>query len=288
MTLSMTGFARQEAAENWGNLSIEIKSVNHRYLETGFRMPDALKAMEPKIRELIKKSIKRGKLDIQVRFNPVSGNADHIEVNAETLQNLHSALSQISHIVPEARQPTTLELLGWPGVTQAAELDSEVLTQTMMSLTTQAIQQLSEHRAREGNELAIAIEDRLQQIAGIVEEVKAMLPQIIEQQRANLTDKLAEFKVELDAQRLEQEITLLAQKADVAEELDRLNAHIEEARHILAKKGAKGRQLDFLMQEFNREANTLSSKSIVTDTTRSAVELKVLIEQMREQIQNIE
>lgn len=288
MTLSMTGFARQEVAEDWGTLSIEIKSVNHRYLETWFRLPDALKSSENIIRDLLRKQIKRGKLDIQVRLTTINGGSEQIQVNQKALQNLHSALSQVTEIVPEAKPVSALELLNWPGVTQVAELDVEQVNKALLQLTKNAIKQLIEHRKREGTELANAIEERLVAIGDIVTEVKNRLPEILVTQRQNLHDKITELKVEVDPQRLEQEIVILAQKADVAEELDRLNAHVEEARHILKRKDAKGRQLDFLMQEFNREANTLSSKSIVTETTRSAVELKVLIEQMREQIQNIE
>lgn len=288
MTLSMTGFARQEIAEDWGSLSIEIKSVNHRYLETWFRLPESLKSSETQIRDQIRKTIKRGKLEIQVRLTTTSGRSESIQVNEAALHNLDEALAQVRHIVPEAKEATALELLAWPGITQSADLDVEQVNATLKTLTANAIKQLVEHRRREGTELALAIEERLVAISNIVAEVKASLPDILNQQRQNLADKVAELKVDVDPQRLEQEIVLLAQKADVAEELDRLNAHIEEARHILNKKDVKGRQLDFLMQEFNREANTLSSKSIVTETTRSAVELKVLIEQMREQIQNIE
>lgn len=288
MTLSMTGFARQEIAESWGTLSIEIKAVNHRYLETWFRLPDTLKSSENIIRDLLRKKLKRGKLEIQIRLTTEKGGTGQIQVNQTALQNLHQALAQVSEIVPESKAVSSLELLNWPGVMQVAELDPEVINAAVVDLTKQAIHQLIEHRKREGTELAKAIEERLVAIKNIVTEVKASLPDILSVQRQNLQDKVAELKVDVDPQRLEQEIVLLAQKADVAEELDRLNAHIEEARHILKKKDVKGRQLDFLMQEFNREANTLSSKSIVTETTRSAVELKVLIEQMREQIQNIE
>jgi len=288
MTLSMTGFARQEIAEDWGTLSIEIKSVNHRYLETWFRLPESLKSSETLIRDMVRKTIKRGKLDIQVRLTLTSGQSESIQVNEAALHNLDEALTQVRHIVPEAKEATALELLGWPGITQSAELDVEKLHSALKTLTANAIKQLVEHRHREGIELAQAIEQRLVAISAIVEDVQNSLPEILKQQRQNLAAKVAELNVEMDPQRLEQEIVLLAQKADVAEELDRLNAHIEEARHILKKNDVKGRQLDFLMQEFNREANTLSSKAIVTETTRSAVELKVLIEQMREQIQNIE
>jgi uncharacterized protein (TIGR00255 family) len=194
----------------------------------------------------------------------------------------------VADAVPNAQPVNALELLKWPGVMAVAALDIEQIAGTLLTLTDQATQQLIAHRQREGEELAHTIETRLVAMAEIVAEVQKDLPDILVAQRNLLNDKIAALDVELDPQRLAQEVALLAQKADVAEELDRLNLHIEEVRHILKSKGAVGRKLDFLMQEFNREANTLSSKAIVIQTTRSAVDLKVLIEQMREQIQNIE
>jgi len=209
-------------------------------------------------------------------------------VDTALLSQVQHALKQVADAVPNAQPVNALELLKWPGVMAVAALDIEQIAGTLLTLTDQATQQLIAHRQREGEELAHTIETRLVAMAEIVAEVQKDLPDILVAQRNLLNDKIAALDVELDPQRLAQEVALLAQKADVAEELDRLNLHIEEVRHILKSKGAVGRKLDFLMQEFNREANTLSSKAIVIQTTRSAVDLKVLIEQMREQIQNIE
>ena len=288
MTISMTGFARLERTVPGGTLSVELKSVNHRYLELNFRMPDTLKAAETAVRDVLKKHLSRGKIDIMVRLNTEETDGEQLHVNVALLEQVHQALEHVQLAVPEAQPVNALDLLKWPGVMAASPLDTEAVTTALVSLTTEAAKQLVAHRQREGIELAAAIETRLQAMAEIVVAVKQDLPQILVAQQQSLHDKIAALNVELDPQRLAQEVALLAQKADVAEELDRLNAHIEEVRHILKAKGSKGRQLDFLMQEFNREANTLSSKAIVIQTTRSAVDLKVLIEQMREQIQNIE
>jgi uncharacterized protein (TIGR00255 family) len=288
MTLSMTGFARLEQPVPGGTLSVELKSVNHRYLELNFRMPDTLKASETAIRDLLKKRLSRGKVDVSVRLTTDDSADAQLHVDTALLSQVQHALKQVADAVPNAQPVNALELLKWPGVMAVAALDIEQIAGTLLTLTDQATQQLIAHRQREGEELAHTIETRLVAMAEIVAEVQKDLPDILVAQRNLLNDKIAALDVELDPQRLAQEVALLAQKADVAEELDRLNLHIEEVRHILKSKGAVGRKLDFLMQEFNREANTLSSKAIVIQTTRSAVDLKVLIEQMREQIQNIE
>lgn len=288
MTLSMTGFARLEKPVPGGTLSIELKSVNHRYLELNFRMPDKLKSAETPLRELLKKNLSRGKVDVSVHLNTDDGNTTQLHVNVPLLEQVHQALAHVQNAVPEAQAVNVLDLLKWPGVMVVNPLDIEQTSATLVALTQQAIAQLIAHRQREGEELAQTIEARLVSMTAIVADVQSALPNILEAQKNLLHDKIAALDVELDPQRLAQEVAILAQKSDVAEELDRLNLHIEEVRHILKSKGAIGRKLDFLMQEFNREANTLSSKAIVIQTTRSAVDLKVLIEQMREQIQNIE
>ena len=288
MTLSMTGFARLEQPITGGTLSIELKSVNHRYLELNFRIPDKLKSAETSLRALLKKNLSRGKVDVSVHLNTDDGNTTQLHVNVPLLEQVHQALSHVQNAVPEAQAVNALDLLKWPGVMAVNPLDIEQTSATLVDLTQQAIAQLVAHRQREGEELAQTIETRLVAMTDIVAELQSALPGILEAQKTLLQDKIAALDVELDPQRLAQEVAILAQKSDVAEELDRLNLHIEEVRHILKSKGAIGRKLDFLMQEFNREANTLSSKAIVIQTTRSAVDLKVLIEQMREQIQNIE
>ncbi|WP_428242942.1 YicC/YloC family endoribonuclease [Gynuella sp.] len=288
MILSMTGFARKETSDTWGTLSLEIKAVNHRYLETWFRLPDSLRMAEIPLRERIKKKLSRGKVEVQVRFSPQTQTSNQLNVNTQLVHDLNQAIEQIKTIIPQSSNVNPLNILQWPGVVAEQALDPEQLQAELFKLLDNALDDLLAHRAREGTELAQAIEERLQLISAIVSEVRARLPEIIEEQRANLKTKVGELIEQVDPQRLEQEIVMLAQKIDVAEELDRLDAHVQETRHVLTQKGSVGRRLDFLMQEFNREANTLSSKSILAETTKKAVDLKVYIEQMREQIQNIE
>ena len=294
MPLSMTGFSRIEApltsadGKNWGTFSWEIRSVNHRYIETHFRLPEHLRELEPQLRERLRKTLARGKLDIALHLQVDSDNADTLSINGALVSQIVSAIEQIEDQLPSAAPINALDILKWNGVAQKQDLGrSQVLSQTLQQFDA-AIQQLLENRAREGQELAQLIEQRLVAISIQVANVRAAMPKIIKAQRDKLTAKVAALQVELEVDRLEQEIVLLAQKADVDEELDRLDTHIIEVRRTLKQSGSIGRRLDFLMQELNREANTLSSKSIVSETTLAAVDLKVLIEQMREQIQNIE
>jgi len=287
MTLSMTAFARQEAEHEWGSLSWEIRSVNHRYLEPHLRLPENLKELEGQLREKMRKSLSRGKVECTLRFHPEE-KVQQLVVNKPYAQEVIQAAEALQGMLKEHQSLDPLELLRWPGVLQDVKLDMEQVKNSAKVLFQQALDDLIEGRSREGVELAALINQRLDSISEIVAEVRSMMPQILQNQRDNLAQRLQELKVELDEGRLEQEIALLAQKADVDEEMDRLDTHVQEVRRILKQKGPIGRRLDFLMQELNREANTLSSKSIVANTTQCAVELKVLIEQMREQIQNIE
>jgi len=288
MTYSMTGFARKELAAAWGTLAIEIKSVNHRYLENYFRLPDTFRPAEIPLRELIRRRLKRGKVECQVRFVPSAQHKDQLVVNQDLVRSLTHAVSEVSAIAINSALIDPLAILQYPGVLEEQALDTDLIESELMKLADAALTDLLAHRQREGQEMAAAIEERLAGISDVVADVRELMPLIIDRQRKQLQEKIADLQVELDPQRVEQEIILLAQKADVAEELDRLDTHVQEARHVLKQKGAIGRRLDFLMQEFNREANTLSSKSIVTETTKRAVDLKVFIEQMREQVQNIE
>lgn len=284
---SMTAFARTEQAAPFGTLQVEIRSVNQRYLEPHFRLPDTLRDLEPALREALRTRLARGKVECSVRFESAD-TAQAPAVNAQRLKEIADALAAIQQQVPSAVPPTTLALLNQPGVMETQHLDQDAITAAAKALFNQALNELIDARAREGDKLAEMITTRLTAVSEQVATVRSLLPQILERQRAQLLERLEVAKTELDPQRLEAELVLVAQKADVDEELDRLTAHIEEVSHQLAQKGPKGRRLDFLMQELNREANTLSSKSVVAETTRCAVELKVLIEQMREQIQNIE
>ncbi|WP_415902336.1 YicC/YloC family endoribonuclease [Neptuniibacter sp. QD29_5] len=287
MTRSMTAFARQEAEHEWGSLSWEIRSVNHRYLEPHLRLPENLKELEGFLREQLRKNLSRGKVECTLRFNP-EAKVQQLVVNPAYAQEVVQAAEQIQGMLKEHQALDPLELLRWPGVLQDTKLDMDLVKKSAKDLFGTALKDLIEGRGREGVELATLINQRLDAISEIIKEVREKMPQILQNQRDNLHQRLAELKVELDEGRVEQEIALLAQKADVDEEMDRLDTHVQEVRRVLKQKGPIGRRLDFLMQELNREANTLSSKSIVASTTQCAVELKVLIEQMREQIQNIE
>lgn len=294
MPLSMTGFSRVEAeladqdSRSWGSFAWEIRSVNHRYLETSFRLPEHLKELEPQLRERLRKALARGKLDIALHLHIDNSSENTLQINTSLVAQISSALEQIEDQLANAAATNALEILKWPGVAQQQSLDRQQQLKQTLAKFDDAIKQLIDNRAREGAELAAHIEQRLSAIADHVSHVRTAMPKIIQAQRGKLNAKVAELNVELERDRLEQEIVLLVQKADVDEELDRLDTHIIEVRRTLKQSGSIGRRLDFLMQELNREANTLSSKSIVSETTLAAVELKVLIEQMREQIQNIE
>ena len=287
MPHSMTAFSRTEQAAPFGTLQVEIRSVNQRYLEPHFRLPESLRDLEPVLREALRQRLARGKVECSVRFEAAE-TTQAPAVNSARLAAIADALSAIAQQVPSAVPPTTLALLNHPGVMETQHLDQEAIKTTAKTLFDQALDELIDARAREGEKLAKMITTRLTAVNEQVTTVRSLLPKILERQRAQLLERLEIAKTELDPQRLEAELVLVAQKADVDEELDRLTAHVEEVSRQLAQKGPQGRRLDFLMQELNREANTLSSKSVVTETTRCAVELKVLIEQMREQIQNIE
>ena len=288
MTSSMTAFTRQQSEQDWGSLTWEIRSVNHRYLETSVRLPDIFRGLENQIRERVRKSMSRGKVECQLRYNAQEGAGGSIAINEELVQQLLQANRNIQQLLGEQHPLNSMELLRWPGVIAEQQLDNDALESAALSLFRQALDDLIATREREGNDLEGFLEQRIDSIRELVATLREKMPQILIAQRQSLHDKLQDLQVELEPTRLEQEIALLAQKADVDEELDRLDSHLGEVKRILKASGQKGRRLDFLMQELNREANTLSSKSIVVESTRGAVEIKVLIEQMREQIQNIE
>ncbi|WP_404295134.1 YicC/YloC family endoribonuclease [Halomonas sp.] len=287
MVHSMTAFARQEHTADWGSLQLELRSVNQRYLEPHFRLPESLRDLEPAFREALRHRLARGKVECTLRFEP-AGAAEGLSVNAARLAELAHVLGEVRQAVADAAPADALALLAYPGVLESRGPDPEIVKAQALALFEQSLDDLVAGRAREGEKLAALIRDRLVAIEGQVAEVRTLMPQILERQRSLLLERLDAVKSELDPQRLEAELALLAQKADVDEELDRLATHAAEVGRQLTQKGPVGRRLDFLMQELNREANTLSSKSAVASTTRCAVELKVLIEQMREQIQNIE
>ena len=287
MIYSMTAFARNEIKQDWGSVVWEIRSVNQRFLETYFRLPEQFRSLEPMLRERFRKRLHRGKVECSLRFTP-SDNAQSTLTLDEDLakQVLHAADWVQSHGQSTGVNP--MDVLRWPGVIAAEETDMDTILSDTMSGFDTALDQFIEAREAEGKTLRSLIEQRLDSIETEVATVKEKMPEIMQWQRERIQTRFEEAKIELDEGRFEQEMIMLAQKVDVAKEIDRLNSHVNETRNILKKGGACGRRLDFMMQEFNRESNTLGSKSITTDITQSAVELKVLIEQMREQIQNIE
>jgi uncharacterized protein (TIGR00255 family) len=284
----MTGFARMESRHPWGTFVWELRSVNHRYLEPHFRLPEVLRALEPSLREHIRNNLQRGKLEAALHFQHNEECQVNLGINLELAQKIVGAAQKINDLISNPAPTNALEILQWPGVIQGQELDPELMQNTSLQLFKDTLKQLIENRQREGQELKTFIEQRLAGITEQISIVREKLPSILQTQREKILSRLQAIKVELDNDRLEQEMVYLSQKADVDEELDRLDTHITEVARTLKQKGAIGRRLDFLMQELNREANTLSSKSIVSETTQVAVNLKVLIEQMREQIQNIE
>ncbi len=284
----MTAFARREQTFPWGSLAWEVRSVNHRYLEAQLRLPEAARHLEMAARELLRERIGRGKVDCTLRLHAGRAQPGPLTIDEEAVRRLHEACVRVTALTGELVAPTAIELLRWPGVLAEQHPDEDEVARDALALFGTTLDELRAMRAREGTALAAQIEQRLARIDAIVTEVRDALPAIIDAHRQRLHERVAELAATIDPQRLEQEIVLLAARSDVAEELDRLQSHVREARHSLHAGGACGRRLDFLMQEFNREANTLASKSVAAQTTRSAVELKVLIEQMREQVQNIE
>jgi uncharacterized protein (TIGR00255 family) len=286
--LSMTAFSRQQSEQEWGSLTWEIRSVNHRYLEVSLRLPDLFRGLENSIRGAVRKKLSRGKIECQLRYKAGESFQSELHLNRALIQKLIQANIEIEQLTGASTVLSSTEILRWPGVIQDQEFDITAIEKPAFELFGDALEDLVASRQREGEELKGFIQKRIDSIRKIVSTVKTAMPEILAAQRQNLADKLDALKADLEPSRLEQEITLLAQKADVDEELDRLASHLNEVERVLSNAGQKGRRLDFLMQELNREANTLSSKSIVAETTLSAVELKVLIEQMREQIQNVE
>lgn len=288
MTASMTAFARLQADHSFGTLIWEIRAVNHRYLESSFRLPEAVRQLEGGLREMLRQHIQRGKVEAQLKLISSHGTSEEVTLDENVVKQLHSLTSalrtQFSHLAPLS----PMEVLRWPGLIVERQQDVKDMEEQAMISFSQTVAAFQQQREREGAELQKLIEDRLAQVSSIVAGIRQQLPVILAAQAERIKTQFAELQLQVDPSRLEQEIVLIAQKADIHEELDRLDTHVKEVQHTFKQKGQVGRRLDFLMQEFNREANTICSKAIVTTTTFGAVELKVLIEQMREQIQNIE
>ena len=288
MTHSMTAFARQESSTESYVLVWEMRSVNHRYLEINIRVPDSLRSIENSIRGAIRSSFTRGKIECHLRYQITENSSSSIKIDTQLVSNLLSATEQIKILSEETSPLGMSEILKWPGVIIDNDSDSLALESDAISLFKKTMEDLKTSRAREGKELGSFIQARSHSVLEIIAKTRELMPQILTRERNQLLEKISKLKIDVDSSRLEAEIVLLTQKADIEEELDRLHTHITEVQRVLTLKESKGRRLDFLMQELNREANTLSSKSIVIETTRSAVDLKVFIEQMREQIQNVE
>jgi uncharacterized protein (TIGR00255 family) len=286
MIKSMTAFASGERASEWGTLGCELRSVNHRFLELGIRLPDELRALEPALRERVASRVARGKIDLSLRLRPPEG-GDALQLNPRMVAQLSEIALDLSSRFGHLRTGLN-ELLQFPGVLQTRAGNAELLQAEALALLDTVLGDFIAAREREGGKLATGISERVDGIARIAAEVRTLMPVIRAGQRLKLEARLADLAQPADPGRLEQELVLWLQKLDVDEELDRLDSHIVEIRRVLVQKEPVGRRLDFLLQEFNREANTLGSKSVDTRTSQAAVELKVLIDQVREQIQNIE
>jgi uncharacterized protein (TIGR00255 family) len=278
MTKSMTAFARSES----GHISWEIRSVNHRYLEVGLKVPDAFRSLEISLRNKLKARLNRGKIDCQLRIGHSQASEASLSIDEKLLEDLTGALATIIPKLETVAPVNPLEVLKWPGLLSEPTEDEESIKRTVVELFDTALAQLIEMRSSEGAELRKIILEKLADLRSIVEQAATEAPIISARQRDKMISKLNDLNIDADPGRIEQELVIMAQKSDVAEELDRLNTHIEEVSATLDSKEAVGRRLDFLMQELNREANTLSSKAVATNTTIQAVELKVAIEQMRE------
>jgi uncharacterized protein (TIGR00255 family) len=286
MTQSMTAYAQAAVSTELGELSCELRSVNHRFLDVAPRMPEDLRAHEGDIREAVAAKLARGRVDMFIRLKEAE--AASLEPNLDAADNLNALLVDMRKKIPEMQAVRAIDVLKWPGILQARKADPKKMKTQLLDVINQALDGMVTARAQEGKKMAELIQLRLVGMSAVIKEVEAFLPEIVESYKSRLDDKLAEIKDKLDPARLEQELVIFLQKTDVAEELDRLNVHIEEVGAVLAKPEPAGRRLDFLMQELNREVNTLGSKSQDPRLTKASVDLKVLIEQMREQVQNIE
>ncbi|MCW0381131.1 YicC family protein [Xanthomonas sontii] len=286
MIRSMTAYAGAERITPWGTLGCELRSVNHRFLEVGVRLPEELRALEPQLRERVAARISRGKLDLMLRLRAPDA-AQTLAVNEALVEQLGVLAQRLGVRFPQM-QVQFVDLLQLPGVLQGQTADPAALQAQALELLDEVLAEFVAAREREGGKLAAAIVERVDAVERIAGEVRTLIPAIRDGQRAKLAARLADLPHPVDPGRAEQELVLWLQKLDVDEELDRLGSHIKELRRVLRQPEPAGRRLDFLLQEFNREANTLGSKSVDSRTSNAAVELKVLIDQIREQVQNLE
>jgi len=288
MLHSMTGFARQSAETALGTLTWELRAVNHRYLDVQFKLPDDLRPKEQAFRQQVGETLKRGKVECAFHFRRAFDESSEMQLNDDLVKLLSTRLKTIAAEIDDADDINPVDILRWPGVIQQSEVDMEPLFDAAVDLLDEAIEAMSSMRASEGERIAAMLESRCAAIDLLAKSVRTRMPEVLEASRVKQRERIERLGIDADPERLEVELALIAQKLDVDEELDRLDSHIIEIRDTLAKDEPVGRRLDFLMQELNREANTLGSKSADTETTKAAVELKVLIEQMREQVQNVE
>ncbi|HDR1055985.1 TPA: YicC family protein [Pasteurella multocida] len=287
MIYSMTAFARLEIKQDWGDAVWEIRSVNQRYLETFFRLPEQFRGLENTLREKLRQKLTRGKIECTLRIDNKKQAATEIHLNKAFALQVIQSLQWIKQQAGEGEIHLN-DVLRYPGVVEVPEQDLDLISQQLLSAFDNLLTEFIAMRAREGEKLNALLQQRLDAVEVEANKVRSKMPEILQWQRDRLLQRFDEINLQVDTQRVEQEMVLFAQRVDVAEELDRLQLHVKETKAILQKGGAVGRKLDFMMQELNRESNTLASKSISTEVTNSAVELKVLIEQMREQIQNLE
>ena len=288
MIASMTGFAAATEESPLGNLAVELKTVNHRYLEFQTRIPEEFRPLEPAMREAVAARLTRGKVDCRVTFTPAPSSKRSVLPDSDAMASLQEAASQVRTRFPDARPLSVSEVLHWPGVLADESLSADRMKETVLALVARAVAELDATRAREGAKLEAVLRDRLDSIGALVKDAGPLMPGAVKAFTEKLAAKIAEAGASPSDERVNQEIVLYAARIDVDEELSRLVTHVSEFRRVLDKGGACGKRLDFLCQELNREANTLGSKSVANEMTRISVELKVLIEQMREQVQNIE
>jgi uncharacterized protein (TIGR00255 family) len=284
----MTGFAREAAELPFGTLTCELRAVNHRYLDVQFRLPEELRPKEVELRRQIAAAVKRGKVECSLHLRRAFHASDELKLDQQLVQQISARIGELSDLLPETRALDPIDVLRWPGVVQEPEIDTEPLFTSTSELLAATLSALGEMRSSEGGRIADMLETRCAEIIDIAASVKKRMPEVMDTVRSKQRERIDNLNIDADPARLETELALIAQKLDIDEELDRLVSHISEIRAVLGKGEAVGRRLDFLMQELNREANTLGSKSSDTETTKAAVDLKVLIEQMREQIQNVE
>lgn len=284
----MTGFARRERQGPWGALVCELRTVNHRYLEISLRLPDELKALDNDVRQTIGAALRRGKVDANLYLKSAAGTPRSLEVDSALLSEVLTRIEHVGRQMKEAAPVSPLDLLRWPGVVRDAEIDAAPVLAAALELLRESLGELNDTRAREGQRIRELLLARCATMRAQVQLVKTRLPEISQRLRDRIVERIAQLGVTPDQERLEQELVLYAHKMDVDEELDRLSGHLDEVASVLGSPEPAGRRLDFLMQELNREANTLSSKSQDSETTKAAVDMKVAIEQMREQVQNVE